>query len=445
MKSLKEIVEATRGHNLESASLKQTQLDALSADQIQTTPATNPRAEIVVVSPPVAEGETDSKTLTAIVPESPQLAPSTTTVPSYEINFQLPGNYDLATDESILRLEKLAPPRAEMIGKPAPEPQPTESVPQKSSSSVVEARQTTSPVRSTNPTVKATDHSLANSHEARDKATERFIESIIADNHRQLSVAPPTYPAADSIDADSSIPLIEISVPTISHRNRMDPPTHSSDTASTNFQMETISWLHPKSIAVNKVAQRLRDSISIQHASSLLLVTSGPQRQFRTAAEDVALALTAQLKRTGVLTEIAMSAQTTTAQPERAKAKKEICHHDWQSLATDYRFQQNGQLSVIEVTIDSQTLMNSPEDFKNIFRQQAGNHELSLWLTDHNSGELFQYLAAACDVTLMLVDLDHSSVDDCHIAVTQLREHGSRLLGTVILRETKGRSSWVKS
>lgn len=443
MKSLKEIVEATRGHNLQSASLKPNQIDTLATEETRENQTTSHAAEIVVASLPVAENETDSTSLMPLAAEPTSTDSSTRAESPYEIKFQLPSDYDLATDDSIPQLETQGRLSQKSLTKPSTESQSTASDTPKSESSSSVNLPTYSILPTPPPKLRATPQPSANAHEIRDKVTEQLIESIVADAKPQSSVETSSTAATNPTDLN-----VSDSDPTTVTNSNSEPPETSPDGAeagSLRKSEQSVSWLRPNSVAVNEVAKRLSHSLPIQHANSVLLVTSGPRQRFRIAVEDLALALTSQLQRTGTLTDISTSDQTTTARPQRANKKSATCHDDWQSLATDYRFQQNGQLSMIEVVIDSQTLQNAPQDFKNIIGQQVRNPEFSLWLTDHDDRELLQDLTAACDATLMLIDLGHSSVDDCRIAVTQLREYGSRLLGTVVLSETKGRSSWVKS
>jgi hypothetical protein len=465
MKSLKEIVEATRGHNLQSARLNPPQINGLAAGDLPSNPTAGSLAEIVFVSPPHADCEAQAETPADVVPVATCPASPSTSVPPHEIDVQLPGDYDLATDDSIQRLEKLGPPKLEVIqliqeksaesscSKTVPSQSDTKAEPENSTDpssplpqpKTQESQEETTECR---PETPATEPSITESHNTESHNTESHNTGPLVSEPRMAEIqqtkqAPATQ-SDDGASDNSPVQSDDRFLPTSSQDAALTS-TASREPGTEEKQRVSNSWVRPKSIAVEQIAQRLRDSIPIQHATSLLLVTSGSNQRFRTAAQDLALALTAQLHRPGVFTQISTSDQDKVVRPASVAENTTSCDDDWQSVATDYRFQQNGQLSVIEVVVERQMLQKAHHNFSAVVKKQGESHEFSLWAADHSDKELVQYLTGVCDATLVLVDLGHSSVSDCRLAVTQLREHGSRLLGTVVLSETKGRSSWVKS
>ena len=448
MKSLREIVEATRGRNRSAARTNRPTLHPLT-----DIPPEPQRQSIPETIETLSNGnETHSTSQMPTAPASSAVEDSSAAQSQHNLASDLAdadhsADYDLASDPAINTLEKTGAVIAAIQG-PTTKPRimkshlPAEATPTR------EIANQDEPV-SEHEAVKEPEVSGANSRD--------------------------TASPAGPVKTKSSAPELEddqprINLPQSSPENRifpsLSPPSFSTSTLGSTFNPTRTDRPSTEKLgtdaapnnsgtpgagratfsdAVEKISQRLIKRFVSESPGHLLLVTSGEIRRFRTAARTLSLSLTSQLQRSGRLTVVSTTNHRKVTDARSHKPAIDAIEASWKQLARRYRFRQEDQLSVADVILAPRYTNRLPEDFNRLFEKYSETGDLSIWMLDHANKAIIRYLKENCDATVLMVDLSHASVEVCSKLATQLRDHRSPLVGSIVLQEMKGGHRWVKS
>ena len=448
MKSLREIVEATRGRNRSAARMNRPTLHPLT--DIPPEPQRQPLPETIETlsmgNEPHRESHIPEASASSAVEDS-SAAQTRQTLPPALADSDHSAEYDLASDPAINSLEKTGAVIASIQG-PTAKPR------------IVKSH---FPAEGTLTRETGNQHHSVSEHEAVKEpkvfgANSRDTASL-EDPVKNEPYSPKMRDNQPRVDLPQSSPenriLPSLSPPALSNSTlgstfnptRTDSPAtakQGSDAVHSNSG-KTSSGRAPYCDAVEKIAQRLIKRFVSQPPGHLLLVTSGEIRRFRTAARTLSFSLTNQLKRSGRLTVISTTNHRKITDARSQKPANDEIEASWKPVARRYRFRQDNQLSVADVILAQRYANRLPEDFNRLFEKYSETGDLSIWMVDQANKALIRYLKESCDATVLMVDLSHASVELCSKLATQLQDYGSPLVGSIVLQEMKGGHRWVKS
>ena len=448
MKSLREIVEATRGRNRSAARMNRPTLHPLT--DIPPEPQRQPLPETIetlsVGNEPHRESQIPEASASSAVEDSSAAQPRQTLPPALA-DSDHSAEYDLASDPAINSLEKTGAVIASIQG-PTAKPR------------IVKSH---FPAEGTLTRETGNQHHSVSEHEA-----VKESEVFGANSRDTASLEDPVKTEPYSPKMRDNQPRVDL--PQSSPENRilpsLSPPASSNSTLGSTFNPTRTdgpatakqgtnaapnksgqpgSGRAPHSDDVEKIAQRLIKRFVSQPPGHLLLVTSGEIRRFRTAARTLSFSLTNQLKRSGRLTVISTTNHRKITDARSQKPANDEIEASWKPVARRYRFRQDNQLSVADVILAQRYANRLPEDFNRLFEKYSETGDSSIWMVDQANKALIRYLKESCDATVLMVDLSHASVELCSKLATQLQDYGSPLVGSIVLQEMKGGHRWVKS
>ncbi len=448
MKSLREIVEATRGRNRSAARMNRPTLHPLT--DIPPEPQRQPLPETIETSSmgnePHRKSHIPEASASSAVEDSSAAQPRQTLPPALA-DSDHSAEYDLASDPAINSLEKTGAVIASIQG-PTAKPR------------IVKSH---FPAEGTLTRETGNQQHSVSEHEA-----VKEPEVFGANSRNTASLEAPVKTEPYSPKLRDNQPRVDL--PQSSPENRilpsLSPPALSNSTLGSTFNPtrtdspatakqgtdavhsnsgKTSSGRAPYCDAVEKIAQRLIKRFVSQPPGHLLLVTSGEIRRFRTAARTLSFSLTNQLKRSGRLTVISTTNHRKITDARSQKPANDEIEASWKPIARRYRFRQDNQLSVADVILAQRYANRLPEDFNRLFEKYSETGDISIWMVDQANKALIRYLKESCDATVLMVDLSHASVELCSKLATQLQDYGSPLVGSIVLQEMKGGHRWVKS
>ena len=448
MKSLREIVEATRGRNRSAARMNRPTLHPLT--DIPPEPQRQPLPETIETSSmgnePHRESHIPEASASSAVEDS-SAAQLRQTLPPALADSDHSAEYDLASDPAINSLEKTGAVIASIQG-PTTKPR------------IVKSH---FPAEGTLTRGTGNQHHSVSEHEA---VKEPEVFGANSRDTASLEAPVKTEPYSPKLrDNQPRVDLLQSS-PENRILPSLSPPAVSNSTLGSTFNPtrtdspatakqgtdavhsnsgKTSSGRAPYCDAVEKIAQRLIKRFVSQPPGHLLLVTSGEIRRFRTAARTLSFSLTSQLKRSGRLTVISTTNHRKITDARSQKPANDEIEASWKPVARRYRFRQDNQLSVADVILAQRYANRLPEDFNRLFEKYSETGDISIWMVDQANKALIRYLKESCDATVLMVDLSHASVELCSKLATQLQDYGSPLVGSIVLQEMKGGHRWVKS
>lgn len=182
------------------------------------------------------------------------------------------------------------------------------------------------------------------------------------------------------------------------------------------------------------IARQLFEHPAISHATTLLLVATGGVRRALDAVECIGRGIAWHLDRDVEL-------MTIEPQPEAVWPELPEDHSDdprlesLRNVARIMRSQTTKRLSTVEIATEEheEARRLSVDLLQSQTLEAKANRRVLAWLVDSSQTALCESLGATCDATLMLVDLQSSRIDESRWAVTHLRDHGARLVGSLIV------------
>ena len=448
MKSLREIVEATRGRNRSAARMNRPRLHPLT--DIPPEPQRQPLPETIetlsVGNEPHRESQIPEASASSAVEDSSAAQPRQTLPPALA-DSDHSAEYDLASDPAINSLEKTGAVIASIQG-PTAKPRIVKShFPAEGTLTRETGNQQHSV--SEHEAVKEPEVFGANSRDTaslEDPVKTEPYSPKMRDNQPRVDL-PQSSPENRILPSLSPPALSNSTLGSTFNPTRTDSPTtakQGTDAVHSNSG-KTSSGRAPYCDAVEQIAQRLIKRFVSQPPGHLLLVTSGEIRRFRTAARTLSFSLTNQLKRSGRLTVISTTNHRKITDARSQKPANDEIEASWKPVARRYRFRQDNQLSVADVILAQRYANRLPKDFNRLFEKYSETGDISIWMVDQANKALIRYLKESCDATVLMVDLSHASVELCSKLATQLQDYGSPLVGSIVLQEMKGGHRWVKS
>ena len=189
------------------------------------------------------------------------------------------------------------------------------------------------------------------------------------------------------------------------------------------------------------IARRLFEHPAIANASTLLLVATGGVRRALDAVECIGRGIAWHQGRNVELVSLETYPEAIWEDLPNALPTGELEGGNEQAietlgnLARVTRVELAKRLTSIELAVeqhpDSQRL--TAQDLQRFTQAAKSENRCLTWLVDAERTDWCEVLGAACDSTLMLVDLQSSRVDQSRWAVTHLRDHGARIVGSLVI------------
>ncbi|HAO00061.1 MAG TPA: hypothetical protein DCQ98_22670 [Planctomycetaceae bacterium] len=252
-------------------------------------------------------------------------------------------------------------------------------------------------------------------------ATGMSIDDVIIDDRP----ATESTDAIDGIDAASDNPGTT--------ETSSDVETEAPIPAPTTLVAEASARrLEARERHARTIVRSLFEMPAISDATSLLLVATGGVRRALDTVECLGRSVAWHLDRDVRLTSIeSCDAKLWEDLPE---ASVEEEGNAWRAGARVFREATDRRLTTLELAIEgSEASRFSGAALRSAVREDRRADRCSLWLVDGQATELCEALAAGCDATLMIVDLGSSRVARSRWVVTHLRDHGARIVGSIVV------------
>lgn len=183
------------------------------------------------------------------------------------------------------------------------------------------------------------------------------------------------------------------------------------------------------------IARQLFEIPALLDATSLLLIATGGVRRAMDCGEHLGRGIAWHLDRPVQL--VSFEAHDVSVWNELNEVTTEsTAIADWKDAARIVRHEREARFTSLELAIekgDSRRLR--PDTLRAAARRSRRSEACEIWLVDASEKELCKTLGPICDATVLLIDLPLSRVETCRDAAQHLREHGARLVGTIVIND----------
>ena len=436
-----DIREQTRRQNLASAQLQRSKLEGWETT-IDAFAGNDPGPEIVVVS---------SSSISA-TPASPA-PPARDT---QEIADSLPETLE-ALDRAVDRLlergirpsqrNPMAPPHRNPISlernrTPQADPLPP-SDPEPRRNDFGEAFASAAAALAPLPPVPSQlAQALAASEEpSRQRLDQINISPIASDSTDVASSAPLASTPTSSTPASIASTAEAAASPTVDQAEVAAPASELNEIPLSSALASEKAPRHQEALERigRTIARQLFEIPALLDASSLLLIATGGVRRAMDCSEHLGRGIAWHLDHPVQL--VSFEAHDVSVWNELNEVTTEsTAIADWKDAARIVRYERDARFTSLELAIekgDSRRLR--PDTLRAAARRSRRSEACEIWLVDASEKDLCKTLGPICDATVLLIDLPLSRVETCRDAAQHLREHGARLVGTIVINDFEER------
>lgn len=286
--------------------------------------------------------------------------------------------------------------------------------------------------------------------------TEAFDSEAALNEASMLSHQTQAFPSSTLVDGELEPTTSDQS--SIAVDSMIDAPysselESSAEIESSSAQTENASEISMEAVSISPSASELRareldarerhgrtiarqlfEHPAVSHSSSLLLVATGGVRRAIDAVECIGRGIAWHLDRDVELISIESHAEEIWNDlPEAHSDEARV--EALSGLARVMRSQTTKRLSTIELATEKNPTARrlSSTQLQKLVLDAKSEGRCLTWLIDGSETAWCESLGAICDATVMLVDLQSSRVDESRWVVTHLRDHGARLVGSLVV------------